>query len=301
VLGLLLAAITASPPPVFGSGIDKVYVDAFVTHGGRAVSGLREEDFEVRDDGVPQKVEVLSLEQAPVSVFLALDTSGSVAGEMLSALRAAAHALVEGVPRSDHVGLLTFNSRLALRVPPSSERAAVGRVIDRLEASGGTALRDAIYAAMRVSAPDERRVVVVFSDGADNRSWLSAEAVRDASRRTGAIVYAVCRTPVAAETPPAAFGGGPPPQRESGSLRELRLLAESTGGLFLEGADPQTIHARFQRVIADMSTRYVLAFVPIARREGAHRIEVKVRSGKGRVRYRPEYVVPPASPSGAVP
>jgi VWFA-related protein len=301
VLGLLLAAITASPPPVFGSGIDKVYVDAFVTHGGRAVSGLREEDFEVRDDGVPQKVEVLSLEQAPVSVFLALDTSGSVAGEMLSALRAAAHALVEGVPRWDHVGLLTFNSRLALRVPPSSERAAVGRVIDRLEASGGTALRDAIYAAMRVSAPDERRVVVVFSDGADNRSWLSAEAVRDASRRTGAIVYAVCRTPVAAETPPAAFGGGPPPQRESGSLRELRLLAESTGGLFLEGADPQTIHARFQRVIADMSTRYVLAFVPIARREGAHRIEVKVRSGKGRVRYRPEYVVPPASPSGAVP
>jgi VWFA-related protein len=291
----------ASPPPVFGSGIDKVYVDAFVTHGGRAVSGLREEDFEVRDDGVPQKVEVLSLEQAPVSVFLALDTSGSVAGEMLSALRAAAHALVEGVPRWDHVGLLTFNSRLALRVPPSSERAAVGRVIDRLEASGGTALRDAIYAAMRVSAPDERRVVVVFSDGADNRSWLSAEAVRDASRRTGAIVYAVCRTPVAAETPPAAFGGGPPPQRESGSLRELRLLAESTGGLFLEGADPQTIHARFQRVIADMSTRYVLAFVPIARREGAHRIEVKVRSGKGRVRYRPEYVVPPASPSGAAP
>jgi VWFA-related protein len=301
VLGLLLAAIMASPPPVFGSGIDKVYVDAFVTHGGRAVSGLHEEDFEVRDDGVPQKVEVLSLEQAPVSVFLALDTSGSVAGEMLSALRAAAHALAEGVPRWDHVGLLTFNSRLALRVPPSSERAAVGRVIDRLEASGGTALRDAIYAAMRVSAPDERRVVVVFSDGADNRSWLSAEAVRDASRRTGAIVYAVCRTPVAAETPPAAFGGGPPPQRESGSLRELRLLAESTGGLFLEGADPQTIHARFQRVIADMSTRYVLAFVPIARREGAHRIEVKVRSGKGRVRYRPEYVVPPASPSGAAP
>ena len=84
-------------------------------------------------------------------------------------------------------------------------------------------------------------------------------------------------------------------------MRELRLLAESTGGLFLEGADPRTIHARFQRVIADMSTRYVLAFVPRARREGTHRIEVKVRGGKGRVRHRPEYVVPPARPSAPAP
>ena len=302
MLGLLLAAITASPPPVFGSGIDKVYVDAFVTRDSRAVSGLREDDFEVRDDGVPQRVELLSLEQAPVSVILALDTSGSVAGEMLVALRAAAHALAEGVPPWDHVGLLAFNSRLALRVPASSGRSAVGRALEGLEASGGTALRDAVYAAIRVSAPDERRVVVVFSDGADNRSWLSAEAVRDASRRAGAIVYAVCRTSEAAEATAPAFGGGaPPPQRENGSLRELRLLAESTGGLFLEGADPRTIHARFQRVIADMSTRYVLAFVPTARRQGAHRIEVKLRSGKGRVRYRPEYVVPPARPSAPGP
>jgi len=302
MLALLLAAITASPPPVFGSGIDKVYVDAFVTRGARAVPGLREQDFEVRDEGVPQKVELLSLEEAPVSVILALDMSGSVAGQMLTALRAAAHALVEGVPRWDHVGLLAFNNRLALRVPPSSGRAAVVGALDGLQASGGTALRDAIYAAIRISAPDERRVVVVFSDGADTRSWLSADAVREASRRTGAILYAVCRTPETEEAdPPALAHEAPPPERESGSIRELRLLAESTGGLFLEGADPRTIHARFQRVIEDMSTRYVLAFVPTARREGAHRIEVKLRSGKGRVRYRPEYVVPPARPSAPAP
>jgi VWFA-related protein len=297
---LLLAAITASPPPVFGAGIEKVYVDAFVTRGGHAVPRLREEDFELRDDGVPQKVEVLALEQAPVSLFLALDTSGSVAGEMLSALRAAAHALVGGLPRWDHVGLLSFNARLVLRAAPSADRAAVDRAIDRLEAGGGTALHDAIYAGMRLSAPDERRVVVVFSDGADNRSWLSAEAVREASRRTGALVYAVCRTSEADETPPPAFGGGTPPERESGFARELRLLAESTGGLFLAGGDPRTVNARFQHVIADLSTRYLLAFVPSVRREGEHRIEVKVRSGKGRVRHRRGYVVPP-SPSASAP
>lgn len=271
-------------------------MDAFVARGGHAVTGLRAEDFDLRDDGVPQKVELVALEKEPVTVMLALDASGSVAGEMLAALRAAAHAFVDALPPWDHVGLLSFNSRLELRAPPSAERPAVQRAIDRIEAAGSTALHDAIYAAMRSSAPDERRVVVVFSDGADNRSWLSSDAVREASRRTGAMVYAVCRTaePEVAAAP--TFGGGaPPPQREIGYVRELRLLAESTGGLFLEGANPATVNARFQRVIADLSTRYLLAFTPGIRREGEHRLEI--RSGKGRVRHRGGYVVPAASPS----
>jgi VWFA-related protein len=294
MLALVLAAAAPSPPPVFAAGVEKVYVDAFVTDKGRAVAGLGPEDFDLRDDGVRQSVELVALDQAPITVFLALDTSGSVAGEMLSALRAAARGLVDGLPPWDHVGLLSFSGRLELRAPPSSARPAVQAAIDRLEAGGSTALHDAIYAAMRLSAPDERRVVVVFSDGADNRSWLSAEAVREASGRTGAMVYAVCRTSEADATP-SAPGEAAPPQRETGYVRELRLLAESTGGLFLVGASPATVNARFQRVIADLSTRYLLAFTPSIRREGEHRLQI--RSRKGRVRHRGGYVVPAASPS----
>jgi VWFA-related protein len=295
MLALFLAAVAPSPPPVFAAGVEKVYVDAFVTQKGRAVPGLRPEDFELRDDGLRQSVELLALDQAPITVFLALDTSGSVAGEMLSALRAAARGLIDALPAWDHVGLLSFSGRLELRAAPSAARTAVQAAIDRLEAGGSTALHDAIYAAMRLSAPDERRVVVVFSDGADNRSWLSAEAVREASRRRGAIVYAVCRTSEPDTAPWTPGGGDPPPQRESGYVRELRLLAESTGGLFLVGANPATVNARFQRVIADLSTRYLLAFTPSVRREGEHRLEI--RSSKGRVRHRGGYVVPAASPS----
>jgi Ca-activated chloride channel family protein len=293
---VLLAAVTASPPPVFRASVEKVYVDAFVSRGGQAVRGLRESDFELRDDGVPQAVELVALEQAPLTVVLALDTSGSVAGRMLDALRAAARALVEGLPARDHVGLLTFSHRLDLRAGPQATRAEILGALDHLEATGATALHDAIYAAMRLSSPEDRRLVVVFSDGADNRSWLSADDVREASRRTGAVVYAVCRGPQ-----PAAVVDGPlrapPPARESGSVRELRLLAESTGGLFLDGADPAGVRARFQRVLEDMSTRYLLAFVPTGRRAGTHRLEVKVRAGKGTVRCRRSYVVAPQLPS----
>src|SRR5713101_2888268 len=76
MLGLLLAAVVpASPPPVFEASVAKVYVDAFVTSGDRPVRGLRAEDFELSDDGVPQQVEMVGLEQAPLTVVLALDVS----------------------------------------------------------------------------------------------------------------------------------------------------------------------------------------------------------------------------------
>jgi hypothetical protein len=61
--------------------------------------------------------------------------------------------------------------------------------------------------------------------------------------------------------------------------------------MFLEAADPAAVRARFKRIIEEMSTRYLLAFVPTVRREGEHRLDLKVRSGKGSVRYRRSYVV----------
>lgn len=296
---LLLAVLTASPPPVFGASVEKVYVDAFVTRAGRPVTGLVAADFELRDDGAPQPVELVALEQAPLSIVLALDTSGSMAGTMLEALRAAGHAVVDGLPPWDHVALLSFNHLLELRAPATTDRPSLHRAVDRLEAQGATALRDAIYAAIRLSAPDDRRVVVVFSDGADNLSWLSADDVREASRKTGTTVYAISRTPASKGADPPPSFGAYAPQREDGSARELRLLSESTGGMFLEAADPDAVRARFKRIIEEMSTRYLLAFVPKVRREGEHRLDLKVRSGKGSVRCRRSYVVTRAHPPGA--
>src|SRR5205814_2173122 len=83
----------------------------------------------------------------------------------------------------------------------------------------------------------------------------------------------------------------PPP--EAGHRRELRTLAETTGGIFLEATEPAAIRSRFLRVLGDMSTRYVLAFVPTGvAPEGEHRLEVKVRRRGVSVRCRRGYAVP---------
>ncbi|HEV7500376.1 MAG TPA: VWA domain-containing protein [Vicinamibacteria bacterium] len=292
IFALALAAAVAAPPPTFRAAIEKVHVDAFVTRGGQVVRGLEAEDFELRDNGVAQRVELVSLTQAPLSVVLTLDTSGSVAGPMLDGLRDASRVLAEGLPAWDHVALLSFSHRLELRAPPTSARAAVARALDELVAGGSTALRDAIYAAVRIPVPDERRAVVVFSDGADNRSWLSAEEVKETCRTTGAVVYVVCRSRPTAELVTPAYGPRHEVPRESAFARELRLLAESTGGVFLDGSDPTAIRSRFLKILEEMSTRYALAFVPTGVvREGEHKLDVKVRGGKGTVRCRRGYLV----------
>ena len=248
---------------------------------------------------------MVGLEQAPLTVVLALDVSNSVAGELLDALRNAGHALVEGLPPRDHVALLSFSHRVELLAPPGADRAAAHRALDLLKPRGATALNDAIYVAMRLRAPDERRAVVVFSDGGDNASWLSGAQVREMSLLTGTVVYAVSRRP---PEPAASRRSDDVPPPEAGHRRELRTLAETTGGIFLEATEPAAIRSRFLRVLDDMSTRYVLAFVPTGvAPEGEHRLEVKVRRRGVSVRCRRGYVVPrkvrtyPSSPGPSPP
>ena len=97
-LALALVATVApqASPPTFAVDVESVYVDVFVTDGNRPVVGLTEADFEVRDNGVRQRAELVSVESLPLAVSLVLDTSGSVAGEKLVQLHAGARALVAG-------------------------------------------------------------------------------------------------------------------------------------------------------------------------------------------------------------
>ena len=74
-------------PPTFSAGVEAIRLDVLVTNGDRVVLGLEASDFEVRDNGVLQDVELVSSENLPLNVILALDTSGSVAGKPLDDLR----------------------------------------------------------------------------------------------------------------------------------------------------------------------------------------------------------------------
>ena len=192
VAGALLAGAVLQGPPVFRAEVDLVRVEVLVTRGGVPVRGLGAADFEVRDNGRLQALEPTLEAEAPVDAVLALDTSYSMVGAKLVALREAAGSFLDGLRDGERAALIAFNEEVRLLEPLSPDLDRVRRALDGAGAGGRTAIVDAVYTALRSTEPSARRTaVVVFSDGLDNMSWLSAAEVIEAARRTEAIVYGV--------------------------------------------------------------------------------------------------------------
>jgi VWFA-related protein len=299
LLGLAIATPTAvaQDRPTFSASVEVVYVDVFVIHDGQPVPGLQASDFEVRDNGVRQAVTLASLEQIPLVAILVFDASASVSGAKRDHLRAAGGALLSGLRDHDEAGLVAFSHELSVVVPQGSGRAAVRRAIDQLQTGGLTSLWDALYVGLKLPVARGRPMVVVFTDGRDNLSWLTAPQVRKVAHESDAIVHAVAIVP--APVPGARSMGGEAPH-----IRTLREVAEVTGGRLWAAGSSAQLERTFLRILAEMQARYLVSFVPTGvAREGWHRLAVKVRNHKGTVRSRAGYLVPASSsepPSGGV-
>jgi VWFA-related protein len=300
--GLVLALLLAAPQqrPTFGVSVESVYVDVFVTEGGAPVPGLRAADFELRDDGARQDVELAGLESTPLSTLLVLDTSGSVAGEKLDQLRGGVRAVLRGLGPADTVGLVSFDHEARVRVPLGPDAARVERALPALRPGGATALWDAIYSGTLLASERGRSLLVVFTDGEDNLSWLDAQDVARALHVSNVLLQVVgIGAPEGGLEegidPGTGFarglrrpGGAPEPPH----IVVLRRLAESTGGRFWSAGSPAGIAAAFEAMAAAMKSRYVLRFEPGGdRREGRHEIEVKLRGRRGRVHCRRAYFI----------
>ena len=271
----------AAQSPVFSARADLVRVDVLVTDGGRIVRGLRPDDFEIRDEGVPQRVQFASLEQLPLNVVLALDTSHSVSGEPLQQLQLGGQALVDALRDDDRAAVVTFDDQVSLRVRPTPDRATVRATLERIEAAGlgragATALADATYTAMVVSdRAASRPLVVVFSDGVDTGSWLTPELVLDAARRLNVVVYGVT-------------------VRGSGDASFLRDVAKVSGGGLLEAESIRDVRSAFVRILEEFRDRYVLSYSPEGvSRAGWHRLDVRVKGRSATVKGRAGYMAGP--------
>jgi VWFA-related protein len=285
----------AQEPPRFPAEVRLVALDVTVTRDDLPVRGLTAADFQVRDSGVLQTVEIAGLPRARVHAVLLLDTSGSVAGEKLEELQRAARSFLDGLESDDTVTLLSFAYRVRLLsgpgVSPETARPALGR----LTAGGSTALFDAVAAATALADPRQGRpVVVVFSDGADRMSWLPERHVLEAARNAEVVIHAVALTPARARLPDQA---PPIPKRKlrlEGSPGFLERLTRATGGRVWYADDPRGLGAAFSSVLDDVRGRYVLRYQPTGVPVGGfHPVRVTVR-GKGlTVRYRPGYQADP--------
>ena len=297
LLGLLLAAalpVQPQEPPSFSAAIEAVYIDAFVTDGTRPVTGLAADDFELRDNGRRQPVELVAVDTLPLTTFVVLDTSGSVKGRRLVQLQAAVRALVNGLPPAEAAALLTFDDEVRLLVPRTTERQRLAEAAAAIRPGGGTSLFDALYAATLLASGRERALLVLFTDGEDTMSWLEAAQVRRVLEESNVLVQAV--TVVEGEDPRTRpdWRTNAPESRQAALLRQL---AELTGGRVWPAASPDAITDAFLGILEAMKTRYLLRFEPPAGRyEGRHLLEVKLARRRGRVHYRRTYVVRPSSP-----
>lgn len=272
LLALLASTTAIAMQPTFSARVDGVRVDVLVTDSSRRpMRGLTAADFAIRDNGVPQEVDVVSFGETSLNVGLAFDLSESVAGEPLERLRAASRALVAELLAADRAALVTFDNVVTLRCALVSSRECTNDALAGATPDGDTALIDGVFAGMMAGESDVgRSLLMVFSDGLDTASYLRAERLLDLGRRSDVVVY------------PIASKGARP--------EFLDELADLTGGRLHEVGRDDDLSATFRAILDEFRYRYLVTYTPKnVPKDGWHKLEVRVNRPGARVKARPGY------------
>jgi Ca-activated chloride channel family protein len=268
-LALLAPAAPRAQQSVFKAAVDSVRVDVEVRRGGRPVLGLTAADFEIVDDGVRQRAELVSTTTLPLNVVLALDGSASLAAPEREHLVAAGRRLIDALRPGETAALVTFSDRVAIQTLFTDDLPRLRTLVAAPMPIGDTALHDAAHVSMLLggSAPG-RGLIILLSNGNDTASLMTGTAVIDTARRTGAVV---CVVTVGAES------------------AVLPKLADMTGGVFVKETSLDRVAARFGEFLESFRERYLVSFTPTRRgKAGWHPLAVKVKGG-GDVRARSGY------------
>ena len=195
VLGGGLRAATRAQDARFRSSVEIVNIAATVADAyGRFVPGLQRDDFSVYEDDAPQAIESFSAERLPVSLGVALDTSGSMAGPKLDAAHAALDRFLERLlDPGDEIFLYRFSDYPQLLQGWTTDRALLAGALDHVKADGGTALYDTVADAVPLAAQgaNTKKALVLISDGNDTSSNTPLVDVRRLIRESDVLVYAI--------------------------------------------------------------------------------------------------------------
>ena len=262
----------AAPPTgtVFRAAGRIVEVYATVTdRRGRYVDDLQRGEFGIQVEGLPTGLFAFENHTSSVSVAMLFDTTGSMSATLPS-LKSAAMRLVDELRPGDSAAVYGFNDRVTEFQPFTTDKAAVKRGVLRAHAAGTTALFDAL---VRVSRDLDRRrgkkVIIVFTDGDDNASMLTADAAILRAKSRGIPIYTIAEGEALLH--PRLVG-------------QLESLSQFTGGTPFLIRKLEDIGAVFQKMSEDLMHGYLLAFQPPPDNGNAwHKIAVTVTSRKGLV------------------
>lgn len=257
--------------------VDVVQITAIVTdEHGRFVTGLTQKDFQVSEDGTPQKITNFAADNTPLDLVAAIDVSSSVQ-DALPGMKKAATRFLGGLEPRDQVTVLGFNDNIFTLARRSTDPVVRERAIGRLAAWGGTALYDAIIKAVEVlGGQTGRRSIVLFTDGDDQSSHAPIDTAIAQAEASDAMIYPVGQ-------------GRAVHARDLQKL--LQRLATTSGGRAFFSNDPSKLDKIFTEILEDLHHQYLLAYpAPDNQRDGKwHRLSVEVGGGKYHVRARQGY------------
>jgi Ca-activated chloride channel homolog len=268
--------------PIFRSAVRTVPVYATVVdQNGRLVPGLTEEDFEILDNGKPAPITLFSDEPQPFTAVVMLDTSASMTEHLGLLKRASEQFLIRLLP-VDRAQVGAFNDKLQLSGTFTNDRDELIAALDDLQFGNPTRLNDAIaFSLDALQGIEGRRVVLVFSDGEDTFSKLRFGPVQDRARNEEVMVYAIGLE--------VDYFNGMRRVR-SRPDRNLRRIADETGGGYFELKRTDELAPTFTRVSQELRSQYLLGFAPETLDGRVHKLEVRVKKPGMTVRARRSYL-----------
>ena len=278
-------------PPVIRASVDVVNVLCTVRERKQNyVTDLKQEDFEIIEDGVRQKVQFFSNETGedaqPMTVVLLIDTSGSVKDKLAFEQEAASEFLRQTLRKNkDLAAIVQFDSEVSLIQDFTYDYSVLENAIMSIRAGGSTKLYDAIWVSVNELLRHEvgRRMLVILSDGADTQSMTRDNEALKIAQEHDVVIY----------------GLGVESARFDSDFGKLKKFAEGTGGLFFNSkVDLQKLREAFRRINRGIKNQYALGYVSTnPRRDGSFR-EIKVRMKRSglNVTHRKGYYAPSDEP-----
>ena len=289
-----VAALAAAPQdrPTFKATSDLVVIHAMVEdRRGAPVAGLQQDNFLVYEDNYPQELRFFSTADAPATIGLLIDNSTSMSTKRERVIAAAVQFAELSNPE-DEVFVLAFNEQVRMAWPArvldeSSLSVLRATLMNQISARGQTALYDAVHGGLeRLSTGTHtRQVLVIVSDGSDNASRHTKDAMIAAVRSSSAMVYSVALQDRV---------------DRDGDPGLLKRIATETGGEFFSPDKTEEVSEALEHIARDIRATYTLGYVPRNQtRDGSVRkLRVVARHPDGRslkVQTRGGYVAPKAA------
>jgi Ca-activated chloride channel family protein len=298
-----LGASAQQQQPTFRGTSDAVRVFVTVTdRENRIVTTLTQNDFEIRDEGKPQPITLFDNTPQPVRLVVLLDVSGSMEGN-LPLLRAAAEQLFTRLAAEDRARVGTFGRDVVISAAFTRDPAELRRALPTvIVPDAPTPLWRAVDEAINTFADDGegRSVILVLSDGKDTGPMsfrekpISQAEVIDRARAQDVMVFGIGMRSRGPRSP-NPFGPGGIQAALIADLPDpgLALVAEQTGGGYIEIRPSQDLGEAFARVVDELHSQYLIGFAPPKKDGKVHDLEVRIPTQKGlKPRARKNYVAP---------